>query len=162
MQSSPNSGRLGSSITSKCRFRRATERKTSRRSAYSFGIATSGWLFRQEWVATARNSGDYRTARSTRPPARRSSLRRALHRWRSQETNMRRGGNRSIPDDPRRNTAAATAPARIAAKTSECLNLRCPQKSPYRIPNRNPITSRSGRMEHNRPATQTLLVIRGR
>lgn len=41
------SRKRGHLTTSKYRFRRATERKTSLRSAYSFGIATSGWLFRR-------------------------------------------------------------------------------------------------------------------
>jgi hypothetical protein len=70
-------------------------------------------------------------------------------------------GNLAILDAPCRNTTAATAPARRAAKTSECVNPRCPQKSPYRIPNRNPITSRSGSTEQTIPATQTRLGICG-
>ena len=38
----------GSPITSKYRFRPAIERKTSSAICYSFGIATSGWLFRRD------------------------------------------------------------------------------------------------------------------
>ena len=38
------------------RFRRATERKTPLRSAYSFGITTSGWLFLRNITTIAASS----------------------------------------------------------------------------------------------------------
>src|SRR5258708_25993963 len=46
-QPSRGSGKHGSSITSKYRFRPAIERKTSSALCYSFGIAMSGRLFRR-------------------------------------------------------------------------------------------------------------------
>jgi len=63
--------------------------------------------------------------------------------------------DRPMLGTPRRNATIMATPAMRAAKTRECVNPLCPQKSPYRMPNRNPSTSRSGRVEHNAPVTQT-------
>jgi hypothetical protein len=53
---------------------------------------------------------------------------------------------------PFRNIVKVSDTARIKANRSEWVRPRCPNTSPYLIPNLNPITSRSGTIEQTTPA----------
>ena len=64
-----------------------------------------------------------------------------------------------IPGTVFLNPISRTTAASSAANTMEWVNPRCPQKSPYWIPKRNPMTSRSGTAEQIAPTTHTRLGI---